>query len=93
MRVVGGATPAGTIELLYKSRGEGATMTKLGKEMSRLKDLCGKEVVIAHCNNLPGAQQLKALVEKAYQGVKVTILATGGLTSYYAERFGLIVSF
>lgn len=93
MRVVGHTTPEGKIDFLFKSRGENATIKKLVDEMSRLKDLCGKDVVIAHCNNLPGADQLKCLVEKAFHGVKVTILTTGGLTSYYAERYGIIVSF
>lgn len=93
IRAIGQASAKGTIELIHKARGQIQALNIMVEEMKAKKDLSGKPVFISHCNNLEAAQSLKKLIEDAFKKVQVTIMPTGGLTSYYAEMFGLIVGY
>ena len=84
----------GKIQVLHKVRGQSRALETLAEEMKRQKpDLAGKPVVISHCNNLPGVRYLTQLLEERFPGVQVSVMATRGLTSYYAEETGILVGF
>ncbi|MBS5145028.1 MAG: DegV family protein [Butyricicoccus pullicaecorum] len=92
MRIIGTADQ-GKIAVIHKCRGDRSTLLTLIKDMKESCDLSKRHVVITHCSNLKLALTLQNLLEKESPGVRVTILPTHGLTSYYAEEHGLIVSY
>lgn len=93
MRAVGIASEKGELSLLHKTRGEARCITLLLEELASRKDLTGKPVVITHCQNPVGAKLLRLRIEEQWPGVEVTVLATHGLTSYYAQHQGLLIGF
>lgn len=82
----------GEIAMRGKSRGEKSMLRLLAEDIRKI-GLAGKEIVISHCQNEAAALRLKDMLCEMYQQVKVDILPTRGLDSFYAERHGLIVGF
>ena len=64
----------------------------LVEEMKKIGTACG-EIRISHCRNEKCAFALKEQLEEVFRGVKVTLMETRGLDSFYAERRGLIIGF
>lgn len=94
IRIVAEASRKGTIEVLYKIRGQSRALDALAGEIKRQKpEMAGKEIVVSHCNNPLGVRYLRELLEKELPGVRVTVMETQGLTSYYAEETGIIVAY
>ncbi len=92
MRIIG-TSEHGKIAVIHKCRGDRSTLLTLIKDMKENCDLSKRHVVITHCANLKLALTLQNLLETEAPGVRVTILPTHGLTSYYAEEHGLIISY
>ena len=92
IRAVGKASDVGTLEPLEKCRGEKKALASLLKIMVELGYEGGK-MRISHCLNESAAQQLKENVLAIYPQADVTIRATGGLCSFYAEKGGMIIGF
>lgn len=92
MRVIGTAKD-GRIEIVHKCRGDQSTLMTLIKDMKEQCDLSTRHVYLTHCFNQKLALTLQHLLELEAPGVEVTILPTHGLTSYYAEESGLIISY
>lgn len=92
IRVIGKASDRGDLEQLHKARGE---KKMLETTVSTLKELGLKDgkVYIAHCLNESAANGLKALLNKELPEARVTVYATGGLCSFYAEKGGLMIGF
>lgn len=88
-----GRSNKGKIELIHKARGQARALAFMVEEMMRCKDLEGEPVVITHCGNLAAAEALQKLIEASVKGAEVVVMATRGLTSYYAEQAGLIVGY
>lgn len=88
------ATDQGKIEVVEKTWG-------IKKALSAMANLVGEKVktqtdfpvVITHCNNLSQAEILKDLLEKRFNLKEIYIFPMHGLTSYYANDKGLIMSF
>lgn len=88
------ATDEGTIKMMDKARG-----TK--KALSRMVELIGevgkvssdKILVIAQCNALDRANEVKELVQKTYNFKDVLIVATRGLSSNYANVGGIVLAY
>ncbi len=93
IHVIADATPQGTIHVADKARGETKTYQAITKLMASSKDCTHAEVVISHCQNLPGAMKLKEQIVKDLSVKSVDILACRGLTSFYAMEKGLILSY
>ncbi len=89
---IGIGTPQGKIEVRGMHRGVRHMLDGLLTEM-RTNGFSKGEVCISHCQNAETAHALAERVRALWQHVRVTILPTGGLCSYYAERHGLIVSY
>jgi DegV family protein with EDD domain len=93
IHVIADATPQGTIHVAGKARGEMKTYQAIVDLMRSSKDCAGAEVVLSHCENLPGALKLKELILRELPVKDVTILSCRGLTTFYAMQNGLILGF
>lgn len=89
---VGVGDEEGRIAMRGKARGEKNMLRFLLDEIQSI-GLAGNEVVISHCFNEAAANALKQGLEERFAGVRVDLLPTRGLDSFYAERHGLIVGF
>ncbi len=92
IRVVGAASEVGTLQQLYKCRGEKKALDTLLEEMLR-RGFRGGKTRIAHCFNSAAAQSLKERIQAKYPKADVAIESTGALCSFYAEQGGLLVGF
>ncbi len=92
IRALGKASDGGELQMLDKCRGESKTLQTI---ILRLREHGFKKgkIIIAHCANLPLAQELKNLIQTEFGKVKVEISKCGGLCSFYAEKGGLIIGF
>ncbi|WP_278287223.1 DegV family protein [Cellulosilyticum ruminicola] len=93
IRTLAAASPEGTIDILQKIRGEKKVYKAIVTKMQEQVNLAERRVYIHHCHNLDGATKIKELLLEAVPACEVNILPTRGLTSYYAEEGGLIISF
>jgi DegV family protein with EDD domain len=92
IRVVGIASQQGTLELLYKPRGQEKMLDTLYDEM-KARCYAGGKVRISHCYNEPAAKGLAARIKKDFPNADIEIGLTTALCSYYAEDHGLLVGF
>lgn len=90
--IIGKGTQEGRLEILHKIRGNGRIYEKIIRVMAELEFAEG-EVIISHCFNRKGAEQLAHMIKHQFPKVRITILNARGICSYYAERGGLIVAF
>lgn len=93
IRVIGGRSDEGDLEVLHKTRGETKAYAKLVEEMEKKKDMTDAEVIITHTNNEIGAKAIAKLIEKKYPVKSVEIKENGGLNSFYSEDEGIIIGF
>ena len=93
IHVIADATPQGTIHVAGKARGEARTYQTITALMKDSKDCTGAEVVVCHCENLPGALKLKEQILKDLPVKSVELVPCRGLTSFYAMEKGLIVGY
>ena len=89
---IGVGSDEGEISIRGKARGDKSMIRFLVEEMKKI-GTASKEIRISHCRNEKCAQALKEQIEGAFQGVKVVLMETRGLDSFYAERRGLIIGF
>jgi DegV family protein with EDD domain len=93
IHVIADATPQGTIHVSGKARGEAKTYQALTALMRDSKDCTGAEVIVCHCENLPGALKLKEQILKDLPVKSVELVPCRGLTSFYAMEKGLIIGY
>ncbi len=82
----------GEIKLIKKVRTLTKSLNSLVDEMPNLTPKFSK-VVITYVDNLPTAESLKANILAKYANVEVELVPTRGLTTFYAQQNGIIVSF
>ena len=92
IRQVGIASDIGTLQPLYKSRGEKKAIADILKVMKDLHYAGGK-VLIHHCLNENAAQQVKEQILQLYPSAEIKLGHTRGLCSFYAEKGGLMIGF
>ncbi len=93
IRAVSAATREGEIEVLEKPRGQRKAIERMVSLMGTFKEMKNLPVVITHCNNPLGAQQLGDAVASRYGTTDITIMPTRCLTTYYAGDQALIICF
>lgn len=92
IRILGTASNEGTLELLQKCRGQKKVYDQMFERM--LSDgFNGGKVVISHCLNEKWAEYLKERIKEKFASSRVTIMPTGGLCSYYAQRKGILLGY
>lgn len=89
---IGIGSEEGTIQMKQKTRGNGKAVDAIINDMKERGIKYGT-VVISHCQNAELAERLKISIQNIWHDVKVEIVPTRGLCSYYAERGGLIVGY
>ncbi len=87
-----GKAKEGELDATHKCRGEKKLLKTLVEDMHEA-GYGGGKVRIAHCLNLAGAEQLKAMLLAQYPDADIEIDVCKGLCSYYAEIGGMIVGF
>ena len=92
IRIVGEASPQGTLAPVSKCRGEAKSLTAMLNYMKENHLKSGK-VRIAHCMNSRAAKELKQMILDAFPNVDVQIHPCRSLCSYYAEKGGMLVGF
>ncbi len=92
IRILGRASAQGTLEQLYKVRGEKKALPMLVK-MLHDHSFNGKKLRIGHCLNEAAALKLKELVLADYPDADIEMYPLRGLCSFYAEKGGVLVGF
>lgn len=89
---IGVGDDEGKIAMRGKARGE-KNMIRFLLDEIKSTGIAGTDIVICHCFNEAAANALKQGLQEIFTGVRVDILPTRGLDSFYAERHGLIVAY
>lgn len=92
IKVMGEATPEGTLGVLKKNRGKVQAHNKMLDAMFE-KGYRGGIVKIGHCHNEEKAQYVKAKIQEKFAQAKVEIYKLRGLDSFYAEEGGIIMGY
>ena len=82
----------GEIKLIKKIRTMTKSLASLVDEMPNLA-ASFNHVVISYVNNLDVAEGLAKNIKNKYANVEVELVPTRGLTTFYAQQGGIIVSF
>lgn len=92
IRVVGTASPEGTLAQLAKCRGDRKALPELIEQL-RLADYAGGKARITHVNNPALADTLRGQLLAAWPQADVAVAPSTGLCSYYAESGAIMVGF
>ena len=93
IRPIAEATRDGAIKVIKKVHGVKKLYKELLNDMVAKKDISNKKIYIHHCYNEVDAMKLKDLILNDHPNSIVVIRECKGLTSFYAQRGGIIVSF
>ncbi|SCL94364.1 DegV family protein [Sporanaerobacter sp. PP17-6a] len=89
-----GSDGSGNVKLFDNVRGAKRAFNRLveiiGENGYKFEN---KILGIAHCDALEKAEALKAMIEKKYNFKEIIILKTGGLSSAYADKGGIVLAF
>ena len=92
VRIVGVASPEGTLELLHKPRGGEKALTTI-VDVMKSYGYRGGAVRLAHCNNEVAAAKLAVKIRALYPDAEIKIIPTTALCSFYAEEGGLMIGY
>ena len=93
IHLVAQASDVGTVELMFKVRGEEKTLEKMVDYMNEQKDMTDKPVVISHCNNHKAVERKSQLIREKCHTNDITVNHCKGLTSFYAMEKGLLIGY
>ena len=93
VKLLCGATPEGEIQKLGQGLTVRQTLAKMVGRMAEDPDHVERRLVIAHCNCLERAFQVKAMVEAKCKFAHILITEAGGITSVYAYDGGIVVAY
>lgn len=90
IRILGTASPVGTIDPVAKCRGDKRVLEKIIEEI-RACGYKGGKVRICHVENLELANVIAEKLREIFGDIDLRIVPARGLCSYYAERGGIIL--
>ena len=90
LRVIGTASPEGTLSTIGKARGDRRAAAELLDQMIKA-GWKGGRVRITHVQNEAAARFLAEHLATAYPEADITFAPAGGLCSYYAEKGSLMI--
>jgi len=93
IHLVAQASDVGTVELMFKVRGDEKTLEKMVDYMNEQKDMTDKPVVISHCNNHKAVERISQLIREKCRTSDITVNHCKGLTSFYAMEKGLLIGY
>ena len=92
IRLVGNASPEGTLNLLHKAKGQKKAVQAVWAEMKK-NGYKGGRVVISHCNTPEICGLIQAAVHSEFPDADVSSIHTSGVCSYYAEQGGILMGY
>lgn len=92
IQIVGKASDTGTLEPLYKCRGEHKSINTIYEVMVS-NGFSGGKVRISHCQNIEGAKKLEETIKINFPDSDISIDRCTALCSFYAEQGGLLVGY
>ena len=92
IRIVGTASPEGTLAQLSKCRGDRKALPELLEQMQSA-GFHGGKVRITHVRNPQLADRFADFIKTTWPGTDLTISPSTGLCSYYAESGAILVAF
>lgn len=90
IRIVGTASPEGTLAPLNKPRGDKKALAELMEQMEKA-GYAGGKMRVTHVENPALARKLVEQVKALWPQADVNVAPSGGLCSYYAERGAILV--
>jgi len=91
IRIVGTASPAGTLAQLAKCRGDRKALREM-LDLIHQAGYAGGKIRITHVENAPLAEVLASLIRENWSHASINVAPSGGLCSYYAERGAILVA-
>ena len=92
IKVVGKASPLGTLELLTKTKGMKKALADITSNMKK-NGFSGGKVRIHYCQSRETAETLSKMIQNLFPKATVTMQETRGLCSFYAESGGLLIGY
>ena len=90
IRVIGTASPEGTLSPIGKARGDKRAAAELVEQMEQAGYRGGK-VRVTHVQNPELARSFEEFLRKDYPDADIQVHCAGGLCSYYAEKGSLMI--
>ena len=90
IRVIGTASPEGTLSPIGKARGDKRAAAELVEQMEQAGYRGGK-IRVTHVQNPEPARSFEEFLRKDYPNADIQIHCAGGLCSYYAEKGSLMI--
>lgn len=91
IRIVGTASPTGTLAQLAKCRGDRKAMREM-LDLIRQAGYAGGKIRITHVENVNLAESFAGLIRENWPNADIAIAPSGGLCSYYAERGAILAA-
>lgn len=91
INIIAEGSKEGTIEMAGKARGSEKAYKQLADKLKFHGTM--KEILISHCHNPEGAGKLRKKLEEVFGNIKISVMETGGLCSFYAEERGMIIAY
>jgi DegV family protein with EDD domain len=92
IRPICGDDGAGKIKVYEKVRGEKSALRRIVEMIGERKDPTGQTMVITHCNNDDGAFFIKEYAKQLYDLKDILIFPMRGLSTFYANDRGIMLS-
>ncbi len=89
-----GSDGHGQIKLFGQTRSRKQTIIKLANTIANSgRKTAGELLVISHCDNPSLAEDLADHIRSSYDFSEILIVPTGGLSSVYADREGIVMAY
>ncbi len=93
VKLLCGATPEGEIEKLGQGLSMRQTLARMVSRMAEDAGHAGRRLIIAHCNCRERAEYVRELIQKKCRFGEILIVATGGISTVYADDGGIITAY
>ena len=93
VKLLCGATPEGEIQKLGQGLSVRQTLAKMVSRMAEDPDHANRRLVVAHCNCLERAEAVREMVRQKCRFGEILIVATGGISTVYANDGGIVTAY
>lgn len=93
VKLLCGATPEGEIQKMGQGLTVRQTLAKMVGRMAEDPDHVERRLVIAHCNCLERAETVREMVRQKCRFGEILIVATGGISTVYANDGGIVAAY
>ena len=93
VKLLCGATPEGEIQKLGQGLSVRQTLAKMVSRMAEDPDHASRRLVIANCNCPDRAELLREMVRQKCRFGEILVVATGGISTVYANDGGIVVAY